>query len=101
MVSRTWAPRWRQLGVGLGLDHHLIDIIECNHPTNCETCCSKMFIKWLDVDLSASWERLIDVMDELSDGKWYIPCEYRRARVYCYQISKLRDGKLIISENLV
>jgi len=68
-VSRSWAPKWRQLGVGLGLDHHMIEIIECNHRNDCETCCSKMFIKWLDINPGATWEMLINVMDEISDGK--------------------------------
>ena len=69
LVSRTWAPRWRELGIELGLDHHMIEIIECNHRNDCETCCNKLFIKWLDTNCGATWEMLINAMDGLSDGK--------------------------------
>ena len=68
-VSRTWAPRWRQLGVELGLDHGLTEIIEYNHPNDCETCCREMFTTWLDVCPDASWEMLINAIDKLLDGK--------------------------------
>ena len=64
-----WAPKWRQLGTQLKFNHYLMDIIEHDHPYDCETCCSKMFSEWLDINPDASWEDIIHAVDNLlSDG---------------------------------
>ena len=64
------APKWRQLGALLNIDQHLMDIIENNHPNDCESCCSEMFSEWLDSNPTASWEDIITAVDNLSpDGK--------------------------------
>ena len=58
-----WAPKWRQLGAELGVGDHLMDIIEHDHPNDCETCCRKMLDEWLDC--SSSWDDVIVAVDTL------------------------------------
>ena len=70
-VVPKWASKWRQLGTQLNIDQHLMDIIEHDHPNDCESCCSKMFSEWLDSSSAASWEDIIDAVDNLSlDGTY-------------------------------
>ena len=68
-VVQMWAPKWRKLSAKLNIQQHLMDIIECNHPNDCETCCSKMFSGWLDTNPDASWEDIINAVDSLSSGR--------------------------------
>ena len=64
-----WASKWKQLGKQLNIDRHLMDIIEYDHPNDCETCCIKMFSEWLDCNPIASWEDVNAAEDNLStDG---------------------------------
>ena len=70
-VVLNWAPKWRQLGTLLNIDQHLMDIIEHDHPNDCESCCSKMFSEWLDGNPIASWEDIITAVDNLSSDSMY------------------------------
>ena len=70
-VIWNWAPKWRQLGTQLNIDQHLMDIIEHDHPNDCEICCSKMFSKWLGSYPTASWEDIITAVDNLSSNGMY------------------------------
>ena len=58
------APKWRDIGIQLLNDekHSMLDIIEENHH-DVKICCSKMFEYWLDVDIEASWNKLIDALE--------------------------------------
>ena len=67
-----WASKWRQLGTQLNIDQHLMDNIEHDHPNDCEGCCSKMFLEWLGINFTPSWEDIITAVDSLSsDGMQY------------------------------
>jgi len=63
-----WAPRWKELGIQLGIDQHLINIIEYDHRNDCKSCCIEMFTKWLDSNPTASWEDIITAVDNLSSN---------------------------------
>ena len=64
-----WAPKWRELGTQLNIDQHLMDIIERDCHNDCESCCRKMFSKWLYNNPSVSWEDITTAVDTLlSDG---------------------------------
>ena len=49
----------------LGLDHHLMDIIQHDHPNDCESCCIKMLTERLDGNTATSWEDIICVAERL------------------------------------
>ena len=56
------------MGTQFNIDQHLMDIIEHDHPNDCESCCSKMFTDWLDINPAASWEYIITAVDNLSSN---------------------------------
>ena len=49
-----------------------MDIIEHDHPNDCESCCSKMFSEWLDITPVASWEHIITAVDNLLSYGTYL-----------------------------
>ena len=55
-------PRWRELGLELVSDNNILNVIETNHRNDVDTCCRKMFEKWLDMRPSASWNQLITAL---------------------------------------
>ena len=57
-VTPHYAAHWRRIGIFLDIIPGELDIIESDHFGNCRECCDRMLTKWLDVDTSASWEKL-------------------------------------------
>ncbi|XP_065897563.1 protein NLRC5-like [Dysidea avara] len=58
-VVPQWSPQWRQLGMELGVDHHVMNIIEHDQPNDCRKCCHDILDDWLNRNPAASWEALI------------------------------------------
>ena len=46
----------------------VLQIVKNNHNTD-EERCSSMFQKWIDMDTSASWERLIEALKNIDMNK--------------------------------
>ena len=61
------APYWRNLGLQLLQEKYTdkLDVIQANYPTKVEDCCDKMFQHWLEVDTEASWNKLIDALEDI------------------------------------
>ena len=78
-VVPRWASQWRKLGTTLKIDHHLMDNIEHNYPTDCEQCCSKMLAEWLDSNPAACWEDLTTAVDNLH---YYGKCAQKNFNYY-------------------
>ena len=59
--------KWKDLGIHLlGSGHSgKLDVIETNSPKNVEECCTNMFQYWLDVDPTATWNKLISALKEI------------------------------------
>ena len=60
-VIPSVATKWYQLGVLL-LDSNReneLDTIEADARNDAETCCRKMFSRWLNTDELASWDKLM------------------------------------------
>ena len=55
---------WYELGFQLLPDNLQVqlDIIHKNNPGDAKTCCTKMFQYWLQVDVKASWNKLIEAL---------------------------------------
>ena len=56
------APFWRDLGKELLQEEYAYDAlmtIERDHPTDVRKCCEEMFRCWLELDVEASWNKLI------------------------------------------
>jgi len=72
-VVPRWASKWRNLGMQLKIDYHLMDNIQQDFPSDCEMCCNKMLAEWLQSNSAACWEDLIVAVDNLlSYGKNFI-----------------------------
>ena len=70
-VIRIWASKWRELGIQLNIDQHVMDIIERDNPSDCKSCCSKMFSKWLEINVFACWEDIITAVDNVLTNGMY------------------------------
>ena len=55
------AARWQDLGTQLLTDDTVgtLDVIKVDHPNDASACCNKMFVKWLELQPSATWSQLI------------------------------------------
>ena len=60
------APCWNYLGTKLLQEKYItkLEVIKADHPNNAEKCCTEMFTYWLKVDIEASWNKLIDALEE-------------------------------------
>jgi len=51
------------LGALLDLKSGELRAIETAFPTNLKWCCNKMLEKWLEVDLYATWKKILEAID--------------------------------------
>lgn len=63
LISPNFGAEWKVIGTCLGLPIGELNIIEVNHPSNARYCCNKMLEKWLEMDPSASWEKLFTAIE--------------------------------------
>ena len=62
-VTPQYATQWRVIGTLLDLPSETLNIIERNHMFQVDLCCNAMLEKWLQVDTTASWEKLFTVIE--------------------------------------
>lgn len=68
------ADNWKDLGTQL-LDSgclKILDIIESDHPHDAVKCCKKMFQKWLDTKPDATWNQLIEALNNPGIQRHYL-----------------------------
>ena len=55
------AALWYDIGLHLLTDDTTgtLDVIKADHPNDASACCNKMFVKWLELQPSATWGQLI------------------------------------------
>ena len=63
LVVPHYAAKWRVIGVLLGLSQSTLDIIKYNHGRDAINYCIEMCGKWLDTDTSATWRKVLDVLE--------------------------------------
>ena len=51
------------IGTQLGLPTGILDIIEHDNHYKARECCNAMLKEWLQVDTTASWEKLFTVIE--------------------------------------
>ena len=62
-VMDAVAPMWKNLGYHLGcIQSDRLMIIDGGYPGDSKKCCTAMFKRWLAVDKTASWDKLIAVL---------------------------------------
>ena len=62
-ITPQYAADWKVIGTLLGLPSGELKAIEAGYPTNVKWCCNQMLEKWLEVDQTASWEKLLTVIE--------------------------------------
>jgi len=62
-ITPNYVAHWRVIGTLLGLPSGRLDIIEYDNRDKSEPCCNAVLLEWLDVDPSASWEKLFKVIE--------------------------------------
>ena len=68
-MVEQYAIYWEKLGLELGLkDFHINNIAEnfASHKLRqVEKCCTAMLNKWLEIDISATWNKLNDAIKKI------------------------------------
>ena len=61
-VTPQYAVQWKVIGTLLDVPSGELDIIEHNNFFQVKECCNAMWNKWLKVDTTASWGKLINII---------------------------------------
>jgi len=62
-ITPQYAADWKVIGTLLGLPSGELKAIEAGYPTNVKWCCNQMLEKWLELDTTASWRKLLTVIE--------------------------------------
>ena len=62
LVTPEFATSWRNIGSALGITNSLLDIIEYDHHHKAEDCCNAVWEQWLDMDSTATWNKIFQVI---------------------------------------
>ena len=64
------SPQWYELGVLLlnADEVKQLKVIQSDHPGDSGKCCAAMFDYWLQVDTTASWDKLITALQNIHHG---------------------------------
>jgi len=62
-ITPQYATDWKVIGTLLGLPSGALDIIENDNMCKAVHCCNSMLKRWLEVDETASWEKLFAAIE--------------------------------------
>ena len=62
-ITPHYAADWKVIGTLLGLPSGELKAIEAGYPTNVKWCCNKMLERWLEMDPTASWDKMCRVIE--------------------------------------
>ena len=100
-VTPHYAARWRVIGKLLGLPKGRLDIIKNDNHNKAEPCCDAVLEEWLEVDPSASWEKLLEVIesptvsnDQAPDkGDYYVCSTYGFSECFYRSLHIVRQSE--------
>ena len=61
-ITTDYATEWKTIGILLGLPSKDLGVIEAAYSADVKWCCNQMLKKWLEIDTTASWEKLLTVI---------------------------------------
>ena len=61
---KSYAAKWREIGLALGFITGELNIIEIDHRGNVEGQCMTMLKRWLERDVNATWEKLFKAAND-------------------------------------
>ena len=62
-ITPHYATQWKVIGTELGLSAGALGIIENDNMYKAVQCCNSMLEKWLEVDITASWEKIFKAIE--------------------------------------
>ena len=65
-ITPRYAADWKAIGTLLNLPTGELKAMEAGWPTNAKWCCNQMLEKWLEMDITASWRKLLTVIESPS-----------------------------------
>ena len=65
LVTPEYAANWKIIGASLGFSNGAIDIIDHDNYHRAEDCCNAVWERWLDEDISASWNKVFSIIDQI------------------------------------
>ena len=61
-ITTDYAAKWKIIGRQLGLAIKDLVVIESGYSASVKCCCNQMLKKWLEVDTTASWAKMLAVI---------------------------------------
>ena len=62
-ITPDYAIYWKLIGTLLGIPSGELNIIEYDYRDKVVSCCNAMLEKWLELDPTATWERVFATID--------------------------------------
>ena len=62
-ITPQYATEWEVIGILLGVPAGTLDIIEYDNSRRTTDCCNAMLKKWLEIDDTASWNKLLTAIE--------------------------------------
>ena len=62
LITPEYAAHWRVIGVSLDFKTGYLDAIQYAFPINNFWCCNTLLQKWLELDTTASWKKIIQII---------------------------------------
>lgn len=65
-ITPEYAAEWKVIGTLLGLPSGELNAIYAGNHIDVKWCCNQMLQKWLEIDFTASWEKIFTVIESLA-----------------------------------
>ena len=69
IVTPDYAFQWRTIGEHLEITNGVLNTINHDNHHKAEDCCNAVWEEWLNIDASATWFKVIQVIDAIIGGK--------------------------------
>ena len=66
VVTSNYDEQWREIGTSLGITVPELDSIGHDHKHSAKNRLSKLWEKWLNKDGTASWDKLVKALDDIT-----------------------------------
>ena len=83
-VISIYAVDWYNIGIELGIELHVLDVTEKDHPQQSVICFRKVLDKWLKLIPNATWKMLEVALTNV-----------RRQQLGLYPVDDVYDGKVL------
>ena len=57
-IVKKYATEWYDIGIELGFNLHVLDVIEKDYPQKSVNCLRKVLDKWLEATANPTWKTL-------------------------------------------